>query len=171
MSTVTYKNQPAIHQTRGNIPLAGNSYIYKVQKLLWPKDVEKFLENNLAGLTLHVCCGISKLGDVRLDLFQPNIDVRADASKLPFVDKSFDTILSDAPYNSKFQWNHDLLSEMSRVSKFRIIHQNWFLPADKLGRYKKDHSFVLTGVYVWQPKTYFGRVNVISIFDRVGYND
>lgn len=171
MATITYKNQPAIHATRGSIPLAGNSYVYTVSKLLWPKDVENFLNEQLIPVTLHVCCGKSQLGDVRLDLYEPEVDICADAARLPFGNESFDTVISDALYNSKFQWDHDLLSEMARVAKNRIIHQNWFLPADKWGRYKKDHSFLLTGVYIWQPKTYFGRVNVISVFDRIGEND
>jgi len=71
VATITYKNQPAIHATRGSIPLAGNSYVYTVSKLLWPKDVENFLNEQLIPVTLHVCCGKSQLGDVRLDLYMP----------------------------------------------------------------------------------------------------
>ena len=32
MATVTYKNQPAIDKTKGKIPLAGNSHVYRVKK-------------------------------------------------------------------------------------------------------------------------------------------
>ena len=31
MATVTYKNQPAIDKTKGKIPLAGNSHVYRVK--------------------------------------------------------------------------------------------------------------------------------------------
>lgn len=167
MGTVTYKNQPAIHKSRGNIPLAGDSYIYKVSKLLWPNDVEKFLEKEIRGLSLHVCCGLSQLGDVRLDLYSPNIDVIGDMSRLPIATQSVDTVLIDPPYNSKFQIMHDMLSELCRVSKERIIFQHWFSPVNKDGYYKKDHNFILTGLYNWMPKTYFGRMQIISIFDRI----
>ena len=166
MSTVTYKNQPAIHKTRGNIPLAGNSYLYKVTKLLWPKDVESYLESLLIGKTLHVCCGLSKLGDVRLDLYADNVDVIGDMSKFPFGKETFDTVLIDPPYNSKLQVMHDMLSELSRVARERIIFQHWFSPVDKFGRYRKNHNFILTDLYNWMPKTYFGRMQIISIFDR-----
>lgn len=166
MSTVTYKNQPAIHKTRGSIPLVGNSYIYRVSKLLWPKDVEKFLDEKLIGYTLHVCSGKSKLGDVLLDLYEEKVDVTASMDKLPFANKAFDTVLIDPPYNSKLQIMHDMLSELSRVAKERFILQHWFSPVTKNGYFRKDHSFILTGLYAWAPKTYFGRMQIISIFDK-----
>ena len=166
MPTVTYKNQPAIARTGGLIPLVGTAYVYTVSKLLWPKEVEEFLESILIGNTLHICCGKSKLGNIRLDLYEPLVDIRADMAKLPFNNMSFDTLLIDPPYNSKFQIMHDMLSELCRVSRQRIIFQHWFSPVDKHGRYKKDHNFELSSLYAWMPKTYFGRMQIISVFDR-----
>lgn len=168
MSTVTYKNQPAIHATRGAVPLAGTSHLYTVKKVLWPESIEDFLDTLLVGNSLHVCCGLSKLGNVRLDLDE-NVkpDIIADAAKLPFADNSFDTVLCDPPYNGKFQWNHDVLSELARVAKTRIVFQHWFIPANKYGQYKKaQEKFQLTQTYVWQGQTYFGRAQIISVFDN-----
>lgn len=169
MSVVTYKNQPAIHHTRGAIPLAGTEHLYTVTKLLWPRSIEKFLETRLIGTTLHICCGMSKIGDVRLDLYASEIDVRADATRLPFPDGSFNTVLIDPPYNSKFQWMHDMLSELCRVANTRIIFQHWFSPVNKRGEYKKKRAFILTELYNWMPRTYFGRMQIISIFDNHDY--
>lgn len=168
MSTVTYKNQPAIHATRGAVPLAGNSHLYTVTKVLWSDSIEDVLDSLLVGNSLHVCCGLSKLGNVRLDMNpEVNPDVIADAAKLPFDDNSFDTILCDPPYNGKFQWNHDMLAELSRVASKRIIFQHWFIPANKFGQYKKaQEKFNMTQVYVWQGQTYFGRAQIISVFDN-----
>lgn len=166
MPTVTYKNQPAIHKTRGTIPLAGTAHVYTVEKLLWPEEVEEYLQSELIGETLHICCGLSKLGDVRLDLYADGVDVIADAARVPFNNQSFDTILIDPPYNGKFQWMHDMLSELPRLAKERIIFQHWFSPVNKHGQYKKCHPFILTGLYAWMPRTYFGRMQIISIFDR-----
>lgn len=67
MGTVNYKNQPAIDKTKGNVPLAGTSHIYKVNKRLWNDSIEDVLKKLFVGRTLHVCCGKSLLGDVRLD--------------------------------------------------------------------------------------------------------
>ena len=58
-----------------------------------------------------------------------------------------------------------MLSELSRIAKERIIFQHWFLPADQHGRWKKWHKFRLAEVFAWQPRTYFGRVQVITVFD------
>ena len=166
MGTVTYKNQPAIEKTKGNVPLAGTSHVYTVNKVLWPEAVESFISTLLIPKSLHVCCGRSALGDVRVD-HDPlnNPDVICDAAKLPFEDESFESVLCDPPYNGKFQWNHDLLKELSRVAKKRIIFQHWFIPADPDGQWKKWHKFTLSNAYIWQPRTYFGRVQVISVFD------
>jgi hypothetical protein len=168
LSTVTYKNQPAIHKTRGAIPLAGTSHLYTVKKVLWPESIEDFLDSLLVGRSLHICCGKSMLGDVRLDL-DPNVnpDIIADAAKIPFADNSFETVLCDPPYNGKMQWNHDLLSELARVAKLRIIFQHWFIPANKNGLYKKaQEKFQMSQVYVWQGQSYFGRAQIISVFDN-----
>lgn len=166
MSTVTYKNQPAIHATRGAVPMAGTKHIYTVKKVLWPEEVSDLIETLLIPQSLHVCCGRSLLGDVRVD-GDPNVypDQIVDAAKLPFADESFASVLCDPPYNGQFQWNHDLLSELSRVASHRIIFQHWFIPADAEGRWKKWHKFTLSATYIWQPRTYFGRAQIISVFD------
>jgi len=170
MSSVTYKNQPAINKSNGSIPLAGTSHVYTVNKVLWPDSIENYLQSLFIGRTLHVCCGKSKLGDVRLDLNEPDADIHCDAANMKeFVkDGEFNTVLCDPPYNGKFQWNHDLLVELVRVADTRIIFQHWFIPANSHGGYKKaNDTWKLTLVNVWQPRTYFGRVQVISVFDNV----
>jgi hypothetical protein len=165
---VTYKNQPGIHATRGAVPLAGNSHVYTVNKLIWPEEVEGLIASLLIGRSLHMCCGKSKLGTVRLDLNEAGVDLQVDAAHTGLDEKSFDTVLCDPPYNGEFQWNHDLLEEMARLAVRRIIFQHWFLACDAEGLYKKNHSFQLTQLFNWAPKTYFGRVNTIQVFDTGG---
>lgn len=166
MATVTYKHQPGIEKTKGAVPLAGTRHLYTVKKVLWPEEVSEVLQSLLIPRSLHVCAGLSPLGDVRFDNDIANKpDVLGDASKLPFDDMSFESVLCDPPYNGQFQWNHDLLKELSRVASKRIIFQHWFIPADPDGLWKKWHKFSLSEAYIWQPRTYFGRVQVISVFD------
>lgn len=166
MATITYKNQNAAALAlKQGVPLSGTDHVYTVNSILWPKKVEKFVEQLLVGKSLHVCCGKSMIGNIRLDAFDETADVKSDAAKLPFDDKSFDTVLCDPPYNGKLQWNHDLLQELHRVAKRRIVFQHWFLPSNSRGAYRKANEFKLTQLYVWSPRTYFGRVNVLSVFD------
>lgn len=167
MATVTYKNQPGIEATKGTVPLAGTKHVYTVNKVLWPEEVEEFIQTLLIPTSLHLCCGKSKLGDVRVDLHEPTADINLDATHTGFADGQFESVLCDPPYNGQFQWNHDLLSEISRIAQQRIIFQHWFIPADPNGQWKKWHRFKLSAAYIWQPRTYFGRVQVISVFDAV----
>jgi hypothetical protein len=166
MSTITYGAQPGISKTKGSIPLAGTSHVYTVSKLLWASAVTEFLETQLIEPTLHLCCGKSMLGSIRLDLYEKDVDIRADAARVPFATDSFNTVLIDPPYNGVFQWNHDMISEVGRIASKRFIFQHWFSPVNIHGRFKKDHSFYLSGLYAWMPRTYFGRMQIISVFDR-----
>jgi len=146
--------------------MEGTKHAYRVTGLLWPEDVSSLIASILIPSSLHVCCGQSSLGDVRLDIDPNNKpDVVGDASALPFPDASFASVLCDPPYNGDYGWNHKLLGELSRVASERIIFQHWFIPSNPDGLWKKWHKFTLTECYVWQPKTYFGRAQVISVFD------
>lgn len=171
MTTVSYKHQPGIDATNGHITKAildGKQHVYTVSKVLWPEDVSELISSLLIPKSLHVCCGKSMLGDIRVDLHDESADVKADAVALPFGDESFETVLCDPPYNGKFQWNHDLLTELSRVASKRIIFQHWFIPCNPEGRYKKwKERWELSQCFIWQPRTYFGRVQVISVMDRI----
>ena len=147
--------------------MAGTRHVYTVKKVLWPEEVSAFLTTLLPSSSLHVCCGKSLLGTVRYDLdIATHPHVIGDAALLPFRDKAFGGVLCDPPYNGRMQWNHDLLKELSRVASHRIIFQHWFMPINPGGQWKKLHAFELKEVYVWQPRTYFGRVQVISVLER-----
>lgn len=203
MPTVTYHHQPGIHETRGTIPVNGTAGVYTVSKKLWKDELENWLISQFIGKTLHLCCGLSTIGDVRVDLYA-DATIKADAARCPIKDKSFDTVLIDPPYNGSFQWNHDMLNELHRLARKRIIFQHWFSPVNGHGQFKKAHVFKLTnsvvlpvfnnayivpavkigdeyyvveqdnnsdvfqlsGLHYWQPRTYFGRVQLISILDH-----
>lgn len=173
MPTVTYHNQPGIDKTRGNIPIDGTDYPYKVTKVLWPKQVESFLETLLIPKSIHLCCGESKLGDIRVDLYK-NDTIKYDAAKITDIvsPNSYKTSVCDPPYNGKMQWNHDLLTALAVITSHRIIFQHWFIPATRKGYYRKNQSkFALSNLYLIQPISYFGRVQVISVFDRIWDNE
>jgi len=166
MASVRYKRQPQLPHGGGVDAALG--YPYRVTGRLWETADEDFIDLLLRPRTLHVCCGHSQLGDVRLDN-DPEVtpDVVADAAALPFDADAFQTVLCDPPYQGGHQWNHDVLSELSRVASERIVFQHWFVPATHQGGWRKaQDKFSLSALYVITPRTYFGRVQVVSVFDR-----
>ncbi len=170
MGTVTYKNQPGTASSlKQGTPINGTGEVYTVSRVLWPEAVETFVASLLVGRSLHVCCGKSKLGTVRLDKDPANNpDILCDAADMreKVADGEYETVLCDPPYNGDMQWNHDLLRELMRVANRRIIFQHWFIPADGNGRYKKaKDGWGLSALYAWMPRTYFGRAQMISVFD------
>lgn len=85
----------------------------------WSKQEEKIVHDKCIGSVLHVCCGKSKLGDVRIDLFEKS-DIKADAFHLPIKDRAFDTVVCDPPWNLGF--NMKFWREIRRVAKKRILY-------------------------------------------------
>jgi len=84
----------------------------RLRKLwIWSAEEAQFYKAFISGTCLHVCCGSSEIGDVRVDIeprpyfvatgqhkMFPNVDVVCDYRYLPFADRSFDTALCDPPW-------------------------------------------------------------------------
>jgi len=86
----------------------------------WTKDEEAIYARFLKGFTLHLCCGKSLLGDIRIDVdrrLKPTIV--ADQNHLPFKDKVFDTALWDPPWINN--QNYRVGFKLAKVVKKRII--------------------------------------------------
>ena len=83
----------------------------------------------IEGSTLHVCCGSSGLGDVRIDL-HTEADVKADMFHLPFRRETFDTVLCDPPWNLPYHVRFKLLYELRDVLKpgGRLIFNSLWFP-------------------------------------------
>lgn len=72
--------------------------IFKAQ-WKFPTHVKKWLRNQIEGYSLHVCCGASKIGDVKLDIQPQSPDVtQADMFQIPFKPETFDTVICDPPW-------------------------------------------------------------------------
>jgi len=134
---------------------------------IWEKPEEDFYASKCVGRTLHVCCGKSKLGDVRVDI-KPQAEgvITMDYRKLEFPDMSFDTVICDPPWfkadrfavikgNPSLRW----LLELKRVAKKRIIiiHHHFFT----IRNFKLVEAWCLrTKGLLWK---------VCGIYDRIEY--
>ena len=103
---------------------------YKFKKSWsWPFEVETNIKDLVEGTSLHVCCGDSKLGDVRLDLSK-EADVKGDMFHLPFKSESFDTVICDPPWGLPYHVRHRLLYQLRNVLKpgGRLIFNSMWFP-------------------------------------------
>jgi len=80
----------------------------------FPRDVEAFLQRLLVPPSLHVACGESALGDVRVDLVT-RADVRGDMLRLPFRDGAFASVQIDPPWHLPYHVRPQLAKELARV--------------------------------------------------------
>jgi hypothetical protein len=139
MSTVTYKNQLAIERSRGRVPLAGTSHLYRVKAILWPEPVQSVIRDLLIPTSPHVCSGHCLLGDIRVDADKTVLpDILCDAARLPFGDQSFNSVLCDPPFNGRFRWNHD--GTTLRESLSSAISRLNGRPCMEDGRVPKDFA-------------------------------
>ena len=76
--------------------------IFKYKKMWsFPERTEEFCKLHMFGKTLHVCCGNSTLGDIRIDIEKQEIQDSKNGFKfgdmynLPVENNTFDSVLID----------------------------------------------------------------------------
>jgi len=120
---------------------------------VWLKGEERLYARLLRGYkpVLHLFCGTSSLGDIRLDKENfPNVthvfEVKRN-SRLPFPNKSFDATILDPPWiNQFFIWAS---KEVPRVTRRRIIAVTgnfWFCLRKPECYLWKQQVYVLKGI-------------------------
>lgn len=99
---------------------------YQVLQANWihPRPVERWLEQMKIGRTLNVCCGMSKVGDVRVDIeSKTNRTHYGDLFNLQFEHLSFDTVICDPPFDyyvtgeNRFRW----IARIADLCRKRLI--------------------------------------------------
>ena len=83
----------------------------------WPQAVEGFIRSRAQGLTIHVCSGMSQIGDVRIDIDGHNANVRGDFNQLPVKDDIADTVVCDPPWELQYHLRGKLVKELRRIIK------------------------------------------------------
>ena len=121
----------------------------------WLKGEEKLYARLLKGYkpVLHLFCGTSRLGDVRIDREAfPNVTYRLEIKpdknyRLPFPDKAFDATIFDPPWiNQFFAWAS---REVPRVTRRRIVAVTgnfWYSIARPECRLWRQKIYVVKGI-------------------------
>jgi hypothetical protein len=88
-----------------------------------PGSVEDWLQSIALGRTLNVCCGNSRVGDVRIDT-DPNTNrtQAGDVFKMNYEPGSFDTVICDPPFSYYSpKYGQKWLLQLSHIAKKRLI--------------------------------------------------
>ena len=131
------------------------------QSWRWPHAIEYFFAMMISSLSLHVCCGRSSLGDIRLDIDRDSArTIAGDMRSLPFADNIFDWVFGDWPWKMNYFQRWRPFYEMVRVCKIggRIIINATWIPFSK--------QAVLEELYV-RCDGPFKLASVICVFRKV----
>ena len=107
-----------------------NKAHYKFKKAWsWPQEIEAKVKDLCEGYTLHVCCGDSQLGDVRIDL-EKQADVKASMHNLPIRPETFDTVVCDPPWELAYHLRGRVLRQLRDSLKpgGRLIFNCFWFP-------------------------------------------
>ena len=130
------------------------------QSWVWEKEVIDFFSERIEGHSLNVCCGLSELGDVRVDIDPKDFSVaKADMKDLPFDSNTFDTVFSDPPWKIGFYDRFRPFFEMVRVAKVGgliMLNAYWIPTAANVSREE-----------IWvKAKRDFTNTSIISLFRK-----
>ncbi len=85
----------------------------------FPAQVEDFIASKMNGYTVHVMCGESRLGDLRIDKYVETADLAADVFKgLPVESGIADTVICDPPWGMDYTLKPQLMRELRLILKF-----------------------------------------------------
>ncbi|KAA3646387.1 MAG: hypothetical protein DWQ07_09220 [Chloroflexi bacterium] len=92
-------------------------------------------------------------------------DLRAELIRLPFADLSFASVLCEIPQRLPRHKQEEVLSELSRVARRRIITAGPYLPLDGRGRYLMHTAFSMRQCFLKQSLSSEGSLTLFAIFE------
>lgn len=104
-----------------------------VEAFSWPGTVERFLVEIIRETPLlNVCSGRTCFGDVRVDKYHPDAQVKADWCQLPFAPDSFGAVFADPPWNFAYREACSLfINEALRVAPVAYLMAPWVYGASR----------------------------------------
>ena len=135
---------------------------------IWNRNVAEFVRERVRGYSLNVCSGLNGIGDVKVD-FEPKEEgilkstkdiIKNDMKNLQFGDNTFDTVISDPPWEVGYYDRWKPFFECVRVCREGglIIYNAYWIPESKLTQLKE--------VWIRQDGA-FTNCSVISIHEKI----
>ena len=126
----------------------------------WPAEVEQFIADMCEGYTVHVCSGLSQLGDLRIDKYMP-ADKADDMLSLAVDSNSADTVICDPPWGVPRHLRARLIYELRRILKVggKLIFNAPWLP--------RAPGLQLESIWVAESTAPMNDCGVISVFRKV----
>ena len=127
----------------------------------WDKHEENLVHKWIRGDSIHICCGMSHVGDIRFDI-EPTVkpDILGDILHNDIPSNYKDTVISDPPWNLGFVPRY--WKELKRIAKKRIIVIA--LAQMMEGRdWHKIHEEIIKRQNGFQ-------VKVLTVYDRQSHN-
>lgn len=125
-------------------------------KWRWSKELEVFFRKQNHGFSLHVCSGMSDIGQIRVDVDRNSkANIIADMFHLPFRREIFDTVICDPPYRMAYDKRLKFLyplSNLLKTSGIMLLKINW-LPRIK--------GMKRIGLWLYEGARYWGTLSVI----------
>jgi len=123
---------------------------------------DTFLALHAIDATLQVCCGGSQFGTVRVDIDRgvPGVNLVADMRRLPFKDRSFQTVACDPMYGLSMPDRVHLQRELARVARARIILKATWIPR-ATGWHHRDDLLTVICSHTCQ------NIGVLSVLERL----
>jgi len=128
---------------------------------VWPETVTEKLRPLITGCSINVCCGLSDLCGMKVDIEPRHAGViKADMNDLPYVSNTFDTVVSDPPWKLPFFKRMLPFRECVRICKVdgRIIYNCVWKPVNKYVELERA---------ILRTDNNFANVSVIWIFRKV----
>ena len=123
-------------------------------------DEENFIKKSLIGRSLNVCCGKSRLGNIRVDLDEKhNPDLVCDYFHLPYKQCEFNTVIFDPPFQDfwKLGLNH-ALQKIGKLASKRFIVKGYLFIAHIQG-------FDLPDIEIfYEPNK---KLKILQIYNRI----
>lgn len=128
---------------------------------IWPQKVTENIKPMINGNSINICCGLSELGDVKIDL-EPQAAgaIKGDMNNLLFKDNSFDTVISDPPWKINYFKRMRPFFECVRICKVggRIIYNCTWRPVSKYVQLEKA---------ILRTDNNWANVSVIWVFRKI----